>query len=64
IHAEVWLPDEWYGRFMGLGNHGLGGCIAYNELDYMSSLHFATIVSNSGHDGNSSLPFYQKPEVL
>jgi hypothetical protein len=26
IHAEAWLPDEWYGRFMGLGNRGLAGC--------------------------------------
>ncbi|KAJ7819986.1 tannase and feruloyl esterase [Mycena olivaceomarginata] len=64
IHAEAWLPDEWYGRFMGLGNRGLGGCIAYDELDYVSSLHFATVASNSGHDGDSALPFYQKPEVL
>jgi hypothetical protein len=26
VHAEAWLPDTWYGRFMGLGNGGLGGC--------------------------------------
>lgn len=26
LRAEAWLPDEWYGRFMGLGNGGLGGC--------------------------------------
>ncbi|KAJ7755292.1 hypothetical protein DFH07DRAFT_959403 [Mycena maculata] len=25
IRAEAWLPDEWYGRFLGLGNGGLGG---------------------------------------
>lgn len=23
---EAWLPDIWYGRFIGLGNGGLGGC--------------------------------------
>jgi hypothetical protein len=22
---EAWLPDTWYGRFLGLGNGGLGG---------------------------------------
>lgn len=26
VHAEAWLPDTWYGRFMGLGNGGLNGC--------------------------------------
>jgi feruloyl esterase len=26
VHGEAWLPDEWYGRFLGLGNGGLGGC--------------------------------------
>jgi hypothetical protein len=26
VHAEAWLPDTWYGRFLGLGNGGLGGC--------------------------------------
>ncbi|KAJ6629909.1 tannase and feruloyl esterase [Mycena sp. CBHHK59/15] len=64
IQAEAWLPDEWYGRFMGLGNRGLGGCIAYDELDYGSSLHFATVASNNGHDGDSALRFLDNPEVL
>jgi feruloyl esterase len=26
IHAEAWLPDQWYGRFLGVGNGGLNGC--------------------------------------
>jgi hypothetical protein len=26
VHAEAWLPDEWYGRFLAVGNSGLGGC--------------------------------------
>ena len=26
VHFEAWLPDEWFGRFLGLGNGGLGGC--------------------------------------
>ncbi|KAJ7159984.1 tannase and feruloyl esterase [Mycena crocata] len=64
VHAETWLPDEWHGRFMGLGNRGIAGCIPYDELDYGSSLHFATVASNSGHDGDSALPFFHNPEVL
>ncbi|KAJ7487826.1 tannase and feruloyl esterase [Mycena latifolia] len=64
IRAEAWLPDEWYGRFMGVGNGGLAGCIAYNELDYGSTLHFATVGSNNGHDGDTGRPFFGNTEVL
>lgn len=27
LEFEAWLPDIWYGRFMGLGNGGTGGCL-------------------------------------
>ncbi|KAJ7237297.1 tannase and feruloyl esterase [Mycena haematopus] len=64
VHAEAWLPDEWYGRFLGTGNGGLGGCIDYQNLDYGSSLHFATIGSNNGHDGEDGSPFLGHPEVI
>ena len=26
VKFEIWLPDIWYGRFLGVGNGGLGGC--------------------------------------
>ncbi|KAJ7479839.1 tannase and feruloyl esterase [Mycena latifolia] len=64
IQGEAWLPDEWYGRLMGLGNRGLSGCIAYDELKYGTSLHFAAVAANGGHDGDSALPFLHNPEVL
>ncbi|KAJ7336234.1 tannase and feruloyl esterase [Mycena albidolilacea] len=64
VHGEAWLPDEWYGRFLGLGNGGLGGCIDYYGLDYGSSLHFATVGSNNGHDGMGGAAFLGHPEVL
>ncbi|KAJ7907545.1 tannase and feruloyl esterase [Mycena leptocephala] len=64
VHAEAWLPDTWYGRFLGLGNGGLGGCIDYDGLDYGASLHFAAVGSDNGHDGASGLPFLHHPEVI
>ncbi|KAJ7078443.1 tannase and feruloyl esterase [Mycena belliarum] len=64
IEGEVWLPDEWNARFMAFGNRGLSGCIPYDELDYGSSLKFAVVASNSGHEGDTVLPFFQNPEVL
>jgi feruloyl esterase len=26
LSFEAWLPDTWHGRFISLGNAGLGGC--------------------------------------
>ncbi|KAG6859933.1 hypothetical protein C0995_001776, partial [Termitomyces sp. Mi166 len=62
VHAEAWLPDTWFGRFLGLGNGGLGGY--YVNLDYGTSLHFATVASDNGHDGNSGSVFLDHPEVI
>ncbi|KAJ7739812.1 tannase and feruloyl esterase [Mycena metata] len=64
VHAEAWLPDVWFGRFLGLGNGGLGGCIDYANLDYGTSLHFAAVGSDNGHDGNDGTPFLNHPEVI
>ncbi|KAJ7654853.1 tannase and feruloyl esterase [Mycena rosella] len=64
VHAEAWLPDTWFGRFIGTGNGGVGGCIDYQGLDYGTSLHFASVGSDNGHDGASGLPFLNHPEVI
>ncbi|KAJ7059797.1 tannase and feruloyl esterase [Mycena amicta] len=64
VRAEAWLPDEWYGRFLALGNGGLGGCIDYAGLNYGSALHFGTVGSNNGHDGNDGIVFLDQPEVI
>ncbi|KAJ6569735.1 tannase and feruloyl esterase [Mycena vulgaris] len=70
VHAEAWLPDTWFGRFLGLGNGGLGGCIDYPGLDYGASLHFAAVGSDNGHDGGSGTDpgdahqFLHHPEVI
>nr|GAT47363.1 predicted protein [Mycena chlorophos] len=65
IDAEMWLPDEWNGRFMGLGNRGLTGCIRYDQLEYSSSmLHFATVSTNGGHDGDTAQPLLKNPDSL
>ncbi|KAI5122861.1 hypothetical protein M0805_003154 [Coniferiporia weirii] len=64
ITAEAWFPTDWNGRFLGLGNGGLGGCIDYDNLGYGTSFGFATIGTNNGHDGNTGVPFANNTEVL
>ncbi|GLB45545.1 putative tannase and feruloyl esterase [Lyophyllum shimeji] len=66
VFAEAWLPDTWYGRFLAVGNGGLGGCVDYQNIDYGTSLHFATVGSNNGHDGGSwsGTAFLNHPEVI
>ncbi|KAF5336719.1 hypothetical protein D9758_015082 [Tetrapyrgos nigripes] len=61
---EMWLPDEWYGRFLTVGNGGFAGCIDYANLDYGATQHFSTVGSDGGHDGPDSDPFFHNPEVL
>ncbi|KAF7289851.1 Carboxylic ester hydrolase [Mycena indigotica] len=63
VRAELWLPDEWHGRFLGLGNSGLSSCMDYAGLNYASTVHFAAIASNGGHDGGT-LHFLNRPEVI
>lgn len=64
VKFEAWLPQNWTGRFLSTGNGGLGGCIQYEDLDYASSLGFATVATNNGHDGMSGASFLNNPDVI
>ncbi|KAJ4245756.1 tannase [Fusarium torreyae] len=64
VRFEAWLPLEWSGRFLGVGNGGLGGCFKYDDLNYGSSHGFATIGTNNGHDGNHGKHFYKHPGTV
>lgn len=46
------------------GNGGVGGCFTLSDLAFTASLGFATVGHNNGHDGLSSSPFLNKPEVI
>lgn len=43
VHAEAWLPDTWFGRFLGLGNGGLNGCASVSSSLVHQSLSFFLI---------------------
>jgi hypothetical protein len=61
---EAWLPENWSGRFLSTGNGGLGGCIQYEDLEYTTSLGFAAVGTNNGHDGTTGVSFLNNPEVI
>jgi len=55
-YVEVWLPsstDDYNGRTMSTDNGGLNGCVHYVDMEYISSMGFATIGDNAGHNGSS-----------
>lgn len=64
INMEAWLPSNWTGRFLSAGNGGLNGCVSYKDIAYGSSLGFASVGANNGHNGTSGGAFYNRPEVV
>ncbi|CAI6334314.1 unnamed protein product [Periconia digitata] len=64
VSFEAWLPQNWTGRFLSTGNGGLGGCIQYEDMDFASSLGFASVATNNGHDGMSGQPLFQNAGVV
>ncbi|KAH8892282.1 tannase and feruloyl esterase [Thozetella sp. PMI_491] len=64
VDFETWLPSNWTGRFLAVGNGGLGGCIAYSDMAYGGQRGFAVVGTNNGHDGNTGLPFFNSSGVL
>lgn len=51
-------------RFLSTGNGGLNGCVQYDDIAYTSSLGFASVGANNGHNGTSGGAFYNQPEVV
>jgi len=49
IGIEVWLPQNWNGRFEGVGNGGLTGAINYPSMATALSAGFATASTDTGH---------------
>ncbi|KAI0649165.1 feruloyl esterase-like protein [Trametes meyenii] len=52
--TEVWLPDDWNGRVLTVGNGGLAGGVTVTELGHVAVPQgFAGISTNTGHDGTT-----------
>jgi feruloyl esterase len=52
IKFEVWMPAfKWNGKFMGVGNGGMGGSILYGYMSAPVSRGYATASTDTGHEG-------------
>jgi len=49
IHFEIWLPDDWNGRYLQAGNGGFAGAIAYAGLVQGIKDGFAVMSQDGGH---------------
>lgn len=53
IRIEVWMPRDWNGKFMGVGNGGFSGSISYGALADGVRRGYATASTDTGHEGAS-----------
>jgi len=49
INFEVWLPRDWNGKFLGVGNGGLTGAINYPAMGEALARGYATASTDTGH---------------
>ena len=45
---ELWLPDAWNGRFLGLGSGGMAGAISYPDLVYRAKEGYTVAHTDMG----------------
>jgi feruloyl esterase len=53
IRIEVWLPRDWNGKYLGVGNGGFSGSISYGALADGIRRGYATASTDTGHEGAS-----------
>jgi feruloyl esterase len=54
IEMEVWMPDEWNGKFLALGNGGWAGSISFSPMASGLAAGYAVASNDTGHTGGSA----------
>jgi hypothetical protein len=52
IKVEVWLPDVWNGKLLGVDNGGFSGAINYGALAGAVMKGYAAVGTDTGHTGD------------
>jgi feruloyl esterase len=64
IEIEVWLPENWNGKFEAVGGGGWAGVISYPALSLALQEGYATASTETGHKGGNALFAIDHPEKL
>jgi len=64
IKVEVWLPLDWNGRLLEVGNGGWAGSINYGGMSTALAAGFATASTDTGHTGGSPSFAIERPEAV
>jgi len=54
IEMEVWMPEEWNGKFLALGNGGWAGSISFSAMASGLQAGYAVASNDTGHSGGSA----------
>ena len=49
IGIELWLPEQWNGKLLGIGNHGFGGNFEYGDMAMGLQRGYAVVTTDAGH---------------
>ncbi len=65
IRIEVWLPADWNGKFLGVGNFGWGGSLMYGGMLTGLSQGYAVASTDTGHsEGNGRFALGHPDKVI
>lgn len=64
IGFELWLPDQWNGRYFQTGNGGFGGSINYGGLVQGLRNGFTAASTDDGHSGDGAAWALGHPEKV
>ncbi len=54
IRMELWMPDQWNGKFLVVGNGGWAGAISYSAMARGLASGYAVASTDTGHEGGSA----------
>ncbi|MBN1238536.1 MAG: tannase/feruloyl esterase family alpha/beta hydrolase [Gammaproteobacteria bacterium] len=64
IEMELWLPEDWNGRFLALGNGGWAGNISFGAMARGLQSGYAVASNDTGHKGGSAAFAVGHPEKV
>jgi feruloyl esterase len=64
IGMEVWMPTDWNGKFLALGNGGWAGSISFPAMASGLAAGYAVASNDTGHTGGSAAFAVGNPEKV